>query len=149
MNVVLMTVLLLACYHWRLPLWVPLAALWGWWLLWLPVNTWRDFLAAMTYQRLKHGGSVVLPPEDERCNEPDGVFIVERLMGPAGMLKNFVLAQLVAVFIFRTAPEWPNDVGLTKLLTRLAKEDEGWRGDLAARLLKRWLHRYDRRGRHT
>lgn len=148
MNIVLTTALLLAADRLGLSLNEVLAVMWCWWLVFLPCNTWKDYLAAMSFDRLKHGGTVVLPEdEEEHANEPDADFVVRWVLWLPAALKNLALAQVACIFYFRTLPKW-GDVGLTKLINRLVSEG-GERGRKALAVRTRWLSRYDRRGIHT
>jgi hypothetical protein len=138
---------ILATHFLNLPWWTPLAVIPVVWLVCLPVTTWRDYLAAMTLDRIEHGCEVTLPAEDERCLEPDHVRVVRWFLWPGAALKNFTLAQLVCIFYFRTLPKPKLDVGLTRLLNRMVRTG-GWRQDRARAIQKRWLDRADRRGKH-
>ena len=96
----------------------------------------------------------------------DGEWVVKWLLAPPGLLKNFYLAQWVALLYFRVLPsplrvkylgvvggkrkfKFYGDVGLTKLLDRMVDERTDWRHDRALAIRARWLNLYDPRGKHT
>ena len=149
MNIVLLTATFFAFRYFGWPMECLLALIWCWWLLWLMPNTWRDFLAGMNYDRLKHGGTVNLPTDpEERFNEPDADWVVKWVLWLPGAAKNFLLAQIVCVLYFGRVPKPWIDVGVTKMLNRMEAQGGGI-ADRAQRVRKRWLSRYDRRGIHT
>src|SRR5206468_5595014 len=115
-----------------------LVILWIAWLVYLPAQTWLEFLAGMSYDRVKNGGEVALPPPGERNNTRDGVWIVTHLLWPPAAFDNYILAQLAAVFYFHVVPIPWRDVGLTKLLNRLVDTRPDKR-DKALAVRKRWL----------
>lgn len=145
------TLLQAAVAFWGMPFWGALLILWIAWAVYLPAQTWMEFLAGMSIDRVKHGCTIVLPPEDERSNTEDGDWVVKYLLWPGAALDNFLLAQAVALFYFHVVPIPWKDVGLTKLLNRMVDTyPPGSRQhDLALPLRKRWLNRYDRRAVHT
>lgn len=161
--ILLLSLLLCGVHLWGLPLWAAVALLW----ILLPPITWMEFMAGMSFDRLKHGGAVILPTDPEELqNEPDAQRIVSFILWPPAALDNFILAQLVAVFYFHVVPRplrfrfwlegWKvrhefaaGDVGLTMLLNRMVDTRTDWRRDRALAIRKRWLNRYDRRGIHT
>lgn len=147
------TVLLIAAQRWGLPLWGALLLLWGYYHFMLYPQTWMEYLAAMNVRRLegkpdRPAGTVILPPDPaELCNEPDAMFIVERLLYPGAAFDNFLAAQYAAIFYFHVVPIPWKDRGLTFLLNRLEVRPDAT-GDKARRLKKRWLNRYAPEGFH-
>lgn len=136
------------------PLWGAQLALWALWHAWLAPQTWLEFLGGMNFKRMKDGGplrppgTVILPYDvGEHCNEPDGEWIIERMLYPGAAFDNFILAQYAALLYFRVVPIPWRDRGLTMLLNRL--EGRGDRVGYKARAVKkRWLSRYDPDGFH-
>jgi hypothetical protein len=144
--ILLLSLLLCAVQFWGMPLWAALALLWAL----LPPITWMEFMAGMSFDRLKHGGAVVIPADpQERQNEPDAQRLVSFILWPPAALDNFILAQLVAALYFRVAPLPWRDLGLTRLLNRMVETRTDWRRDRALAVRRRWLDRYDRRAIHT
>jgi hypothetical protein len=151
MNILLLTALLSAQGYFHLPLHWTILAAWVWWSVFLVPNTWRDFLAGMTYYRLKRlgrGDWVAEPDPEQRCNEPDADRVVSIVLWLPGAAKNFVVAKLASAFYYFT---WPRlqDVGLTKLTNRMADTGTPRQKAKAASVRRRWLDRYDPRGHHT
>lgn len=132
--------------HW--PWWAPLAAVWAFWLVMLPVFTWRDYLAGMNFWRVKRGNWIAPPAPDEFGNEPDAERALKWLLWLPGNLHNFCTNAIWATVYFRDPPrlgEW----GLTMRLNRYVNGPASWRKDRALAIRKRWLNRYDPRGVHT
>jgi hypothetical protein len=148
MNIVLLTITFAVFRHFAWPMEYFMLTVWCWWLLWLPCNTWRDYLAAMNFRRLSKGGTVMLPedPEEHR-NEPDGEWVVKWVLWLPGAMKNMFLAQLACIFYFWAIPKPWIDVGLTKLINRM-DDSGGRRGEKARAVRKRWLSRYAPEGFH-
>lgn len=166
MNTLTATLLLIGM-HYGLPLWGALTIQVVVWHVMLAPHTWRDFLAGMNLYRVRRGGTVVLPRNASECRvTPDGEWVVTWLLAAPGTLKNFYLAQWVAVIYFRVLPRpirwnlwfdgWKlrhtfaqGDVGLTKLLDRIVGTRSDWRRQRALAIRARWLNAYDPRGEHT
>lgn len=150
--VTIITILaILAAHLASLPWWVPLVAMLAAQLLFLPVTTWLYYLAAMNIGRVEGGGGVVKPALDERRNEPDAARVVKWLLYPVGAITNWLLMNLVALLYFGVRPRWRTEAGLTSLLNRLVREEPlfSWRFDRARSVQRRWLDRYDPRGKHS
>lgn len=120
-----------------------------WWFLTLPFNTWRDFNAAMNLDRVKKGCTVELPPEDERELEPDHVRVVGIVLWLPGAFKNWFFNHTWGTLYFLKLGK-PKDRGFTDRINRLSNDESDPKLAAKARAVaKRWLHRFDRRGRHT
>lgn len=151
MNVVMTSLLVIAAAKYNLSVSEVVGILWAWWLLLLPINTWRDFLAGMSYYRLERMGRgdwLADPDPAERCNEPDADRVVKYCLWLPGAAKNFITAKIATVFYYHTWLKW-SDVGLTKLTNRMAEEGTPKQKAKAMSLRRRWLDRYDPRGKHT
>lgn len=152
MVTIITLVAILAAHFASLAWWTPLAAMAVARLVLLPVTTWLYFLAGMNVARVEGGGRVTVSTDrEERRNEPDAANVVKWFLWPEGALANWCLMNLVAIFYFGTRPRWKTEAGLTMLLNRLVREEplDSWRFDRARSVQRRWLDRYDPRGKHT
>lgn len=129
-----------------MPWWCATIALVLWTWLMLPGTTWRDYTAGGNIYRVKRGGKVTLPPDDQCKLEPDHQRLLDWQLYLPAVVRNFLFNATWGWLYFGDAPR---EVGFTRRINRYRAGNDQARKEEGERVAVRWLHRFDSRGFHS